>query len=54
METITTFRPIMCVEQKKDMASARFGLSKLGAVQLLLDLGYTIAHEMSGDYICVP
>lgn len=54
MQLITTNRPIICVEQKRDMASSRFGLQALGAVQLLLDLGYKVAHEMSGDYIMVP
>lgn len=54
INTLTLWRPIVCVEQKRDMATDRFGLSKLGAVQLLLDMGYTIAHELSGDYIMVP
>ena len=52
--TITTWRPVIMVEQKRDMASERFGLGKLGAVQLLLDMGYRVAAELSGDYLCVP
>lgn len=54
MQTISTWRPVIMVEQKRDMASERFGLGKLGAVQLLLDMGYRVAAELSGDYLCVP
>lgn len=54
LQTITTWRPVIMVEQKRDMASERFGLGKLGAVQLLLDQGYRVAAELSGDYLCVP
>lgn len=54
MQTISTWRPVIMVEQKRDMASERFGLGKLGAVQLLLDMGYRVAAELSGDYVCVP
>lgn len=54
LQTITTWRPVIMVEQKRDMASERFGLGKLGAVQLLLDQGYRVAAELSGDYLMVP
>lgn len=54
MQTISTWRPVVMVEQKRDMASSRFGLQPLGAVQLLLDMGYTVAAELSGDYLLTP
>lgn len=54
LQTITTWRPVIMVEQKRTMATDRFGLSKLGAVQLLLDQGYRVAVELSGDYLMVP
>ena len=54
LQTITTWRPVIMVEQKRDMAASRFGLATLGAVQLLLDLGYRVAAELSGDYLMVP
>lgn len=52
-ETIRECRPVLIVEQKRDMA-ARFGLRILGAVELLTDMGYKVAEEISGDYIMVP
>lgn len=51
---IDAWRPIIMVEQKRDMASDRFGLAKLGAVAFLLERGYRIEAELSGDYLCVP
>ena len=51
---IDAWRPIIMVEQKRDMASERFGLEKLGAVTFLLERGYTVAAELSGDYLMVP
>jgi FkbM family methyltransferase len=53
VETIEAFRPVIIVEQKRDMAS-RFGLPILGAVDFLKTLGYKVAEEISGDYIMVP
>lgn len=53
LETIRHSRPVVCVEQKRDMA-VKFGLKKLGAVDLLRDNGYKVAAELSGDYILVP
>lgn len=54
LQTITTWRPVIMVEQKRDMAASRFGLQPLGAVNLLLEHGYRCAAELSGDYLMVP
>jgi FkbM family methyltransferase len=54
IETIKRCRPVIIVEQKRDMAEARFGLRPRGAVTFLESLGYKLAKEMSGDYIMVP
>ena len=51
-ETIRKWKPVIIVEQKREMAS-RFGLQPLGAVKLLQKMGYTLAQEISGDYIMV-
>lgn len=53
-ETIKRSRPVIIVEQKRDMATARFGLTPLGAVKFLQGLGYRVEQEISGDYIMVP
>lgn len=50
---IETWRPVVVVEQKRDMAT-RFGLKPLGAVQFLVKRGYRTAQEISGDFIMVP
>jgi len=52
-ETIKTYRPVVIVEQKRDMAS-KMGLRPLGAVLFLKSLGYRVAEEISGDFIMVP
>ena len=52
--TISTWKPVIIVEQKGDMASSRFNLRPLGAVSYLEDMGYRMAQEISGDYIMVP
>lgn len=52
-ETISECKPVIIVEQKRDMAT-RFGLQMLGAVEFLTDMGYKVAEEISGDYIMVP
>lgn len=49
-ETLLEWKPVVIVEQKRDMAS-RFGLKVLGAVEYLTDMGYRVAEEISGDYI---
>lgn len=51
--TITRWKPVVIVEQKREMA-ARFGLPLLGAVDFLKTLGYKVAEEISGDFICIP
>ena len=52
--TIARWKPVIIVEQKRDMAS-RFGLKPQGAVEYLRkDFGYRVAQEISGDYIMVP
>lgn len=51
--TIAANRPVVIVEQKRDMAT-RFGCKPMGAVAVLQDLGYVISKEISGDYIMVP
>ena len=47
------WKPVVCVEQKRDMANTRFGLAPLGAVKFLQTLGYGVEQEISGDYIMV-
>ena len=54
VETIERDRPVIIVEQKRDMATSRFGLEPLGAVKFLQSLGYKVAQEISGDYLMVP
>lgn len=54
VETLKRWRPVVCVEQKRTMAADRFGLQTLGAVVFLNSLGYRVAEEISGDFICVP
>jgi FkbM family methyltransferase len=54
IETIKRDLPVIIVEQKRDMATARFGLEPLGAVKFLQSLGYRVAQEISGDYLMVP
>lgn len=51
--TILRNKPTIIVEQKRDMAS-RFGLKPQGAVEWLKARGYTVAKEISGDYVMVP
>jgi FkbM family methyltransferase len=50
--TIVRDRPVICVEQKRDMAS-RFGLQPLGAVKFLQSLGYRVEQEIGGDFLMV-
>jgi FkbM family methyltransferase len=53
-ELLVRCRPVVIVEQKRDMATARFGLPPRGAVTFLENLGYKLVEEMSGDYVMVP
>lgn len=52
--TIHYNRPVIIVEQKRNFSSTRFGLKDQGAVEFLKTLGYKVAEEISGDFICVP
>jgi FkbM family methyltransferase len=53
MYTIKHCRPVIIVEQKRDMAS-RFGLQPLGAVKFLQSLGYRVEQDLGGDFLMVP
>ncbi len=48
--TLVKWKPVVCVEQKRDMA-VKFGLKPLGAVKFLVGLGYRVVAEIGGDYI---
>lgn len=51
---ISRWKPVIIVEQKRDMAT-KFGLQPLGAVEVLKKRhGYRQAFEIGGDYIMVP
>lgn len=52
LDTIMEWKPVIIVEQKRDMAK-RFGLKPQGAVSWLQYLGYKSVEEISGDYIMV-
>ena len=49
-DTLQQWKPFVCVEQKRDMAT-KFDLKPLGAVEYLKKLGYTTVNEMGGDYM---
>jgi FkbM family methyltransferase len=49
-QTLRRCKPVVCVEQKRDMAR-RFDLEPRGAVVYLETLGYTVATELGGDYL---
>jgi len=52
--TIKRWKPVVIVEQKRDMAT-KFGLQPLGAVEVLKKHhGYRQAFEIGGDYVMVP
>lgn len=53
VNTIRSDKPVICVEQKRDMAR-KFGLEPQGAVKFLKTLGYRVAEEIGGDYLMVP
>lgn len=53
MNTLRENKPVVIVEQKRDMAQ-RFDLPIKGAVRFLEERGYRQAREISGDYIMVP
>jgi hypothetical protein len=49
-DTIKQWHPLICVEQKRDMAM-KFDLKPLGALVFLKRLGYETVQEIGGDYI---
>ena len=51
-QTIRQWRPVIIVEQKRTMAT-RFGLQPMGAVDFLNSLGYVVAQDIGGDFLCV-
>lgn len=53
VKTIDCHRPVIIVEQKREMAK-RFGLEPLGAVKFLRTMDYVINAEIGGDFIMVP
>lgn len=53
-QMIERWKPVVVVEQKRSMSQERFGLKPLSAVKFLIDLGYKVADEISGDYFLVP
>ena len=52
-DTIARWKPVIIVEQKRDMAT-KFGLKPQGAVAFLKEMRYRVAQEIGGDYIMVP
>ena len=53
VDTIARCKPVIVVEQKRDMAE-QMGLPKRGAVDFLVEQGYRLAREISGDFFMVP
>lgn len=53
INTIRADKPVIIVEQKRDMA-VKFGLEPQGAVRFLKKLGYRVVEEISGDFVMVP
>lgn len=49
VDTIIRCRPLIVVEQKRDMA-VKFGLKPQGAIAYLKGMGYEQVDEMAGDY----
>ena len=54
VRTIRFTRPTIIVEQKPHKLEANYGTKGAPAVEYLKAMGYTVAREMSGDYIMVP
>lgn len=49
-QTLRSWRPVVCVEQKRDMA-VKFGCEPKGGVRFLESLGYVQHVEIGGDHI---
>jgi len=52
-ELLARQKPVVIVEQKPGHAQ-KFGLGERDAIPYLESLGYVVAREMAGDFICVP
>jgi FkbM family methyltransferase len=52
-EILARNKPVVIVEQKPGHAQ-KFGLGERDAVPYLESMGYRVAREMAGDFICVP
>jgi hypothetical protein len=52
-QTIRRSQPVICVEQKRQMAE-KFGLTPQGAVRFLETMGYVVHVEMGGDFLMRP
>lgn len=53
-QTIRTNLPVIVVEQKKTVATRRYGVGDTDAVQLLQSWGYETRAEFNGDYVLTP
>jgi FkbM family methyltransferase len=53
VETLKRDLPVIVVEQKPGHA-VKYGLGDRDAIPFLESLGYRVAREMSGDFLCVP
>jgi len=51
--TIRRDRPVIIVEQKKDVATKRYGIGDQDALRLLESWGYEIVEEFNGDFVMV-
>lgn len=52
-EILARYKPVVIVEQKPGHAQ-KFGLGERDAVPYLESMGYRVAREMAGDFLCVP
>ena len=52
-EILARCKPVVIVEQKPGHAQ-KYGLGERDAVPYLESMGYKVAKEMAGDFICVP
>jgi FkbM family methyltransferase len=49
--TIRTHKPVIVVEQKKEVATKRYGVGDQDAIRLLESWGYAIRAEFNGDFV---
>lgn len=50
-QAIRRNRPVIVVEQKKDVATKRYGVGDQDAIRLLESWGYSIRAEFNGDFV---